>query len=484
MINNHKDFPALNSNELAHTVNELTQYGLAHGLIMYPKGFKPYEADLAPFTVFPSPFPRNQFEKAKKICTAYGTLYSRIVTDRNWLEDIAKELSLSDPGFTGKLYQCLQDAEKKGISQPVGLALSRSDYMCDSVTHTIKQVEYNTISVSFASISRVVGSVHKFINDTGLYSKTGDQYYDKDELPVSNSPSGLAHGLASAVKYYEKKYHKKNTVVLFVVQKDERNAFDQRLIEYSLFENHGITSKRVILSSVVSEVEVEAKTHTLSYKGHEVSVVYYRSGYTPTDYQTEQAWSGRTLLETTLAIKCPTLITQLSGTKKVQQLLTDRKVLDKFYPDGSEFKSELQSTFCKIYPLDNSAEGITARKLAFSKPEDFVLKPQREGGGNNIYKEDIPKFLKSIPESTWAGYVLMELIHPSLEKNIMIKDGKLATDGVVSELGIYCASLFNQETGEVFLNKYEGHLLRSKIASSNEGGVAAGYGCVDSLYLY
>lgn len=29
--------------------------------------------------------------------------------------------------------------------------------------------------------------------------------------------------------------------------------------------------------------------------------------------------------------------------------------------------------------------------MAIRNPEDFVLKPQREGGGNNIYGPDIPK---------------------------------------------------------------------------------------------
>jgi glutathione synthase len=33
------------------------------------------------------------------------------------------------------------------------------------------------------------------------------------------------------------------------------------------------------------------------------------------------------------------------------------------------------------------------------------------------------------------------------------------------------------------LNKQAGHLVRSKVADSDEGGVAAGYGVLDSPYL-
>lgn len=33
------------------------------------------------------------------------------------------------------------------------------------------------------------------------------------------------------------------------------------------------------------------------------------------------------------------------------------------------------------------------------------------------------------------------------------------------------------------MNRQVGHMLRTKIATSNEGGVAAGFGALDSPYL-
>ena len=38
------------------------------------------------------------------------------------------------------------------------------------------------------------------------------------------------------------------------------------------------------------------------------------------------------------------------------------------------------------------------------EPEKYVLKPQREGGGNNVYGDDIKPFLKSIEARAFSGF--------------------------------------------------------------------------------
>ena len=55
-------------------------------------------------------------------------------------------------------------------------------------------------------------------------------------------------------------------------------------------------------------------------------------------------------------------------------------------------------------------------------PERFVLKPQREGGGNNVYGEDIKPFLESIRTSKERNaYILMDRIQPPVTKNYMVR---------------------------------------------------------------
>ena len=78
----------------------------------------------------------------------------------------------------------------------------------------------------------------------------------------------------------------------------------------------------------------------------------------------------------------------------------------------------------------------------------------------------------------------MELIKPANHENVILRQGEIISDNIISELGTFGTALFNEDSGEIYENEYAGWLLRSKVSSSDEGGVAAGFGCVDSVYLF
>lgn len=223
-------------------------------------------------------------------------------------------------------------------------------------------------------------------------------------------------------------------------------------------------------------------------KVFEVAVVYMRAGYGPGDYAKPSDWDARYHIERSAAIKCPTVLTQLAGAKKVQQVLaTEASGLGMFISQdtqGQDFK-RIWETFTNIYPMDTSEAGLAARKLATDpeKCQKYVLKPQREGGGNNFYRASIPPYLKSVPESHWGSYILMELITPPPVTNVILRNGQLEKGGVICELGRYGACVWNQDTREILYNEEAGYLLRTKGDQSEEGGVAAGFGCMDSCSL-
>ncbi|EDO15805.1 hypothetical protein Kpol_1040p18 [Vanderwaltozyma polyspora DSM 70294] len=460
---------------------EIYQWSLSNGLIMYPPDFKPESTSIAPTTVFPTTLPKESFNKAIDVQKDYNELYAKISQDQlGWLTSEAAELAKSDPDFTGKLWDTYLKASKIGIKQKLRLGLFRSDYLIDKSANEIKQVEFNTVSVSFGGLSTKVGELHQFLNQSGKYDVAkGLEYYKY--VPVSDSDVKLAEGLAKAVDRYDS--ISGNACVLFVVQNGERNVFDQRILEYNLLKLHGIKSKRMTFDEIPELTKLgEDNRLLIKATNEEVAVVYFRSGYAPTDFKTDKDWDTRLYLETSYAIKAPDLLTQLSGAKKIQQLLTEEIYLRKFVKEDDIVK-KLTSTFVNIYPLDNTSLGNEGKRLAFESPEKFVLKPQREGGGNNIYKEDIPKFLNSIDEGEWNAYVLMELIKPEeTMHNIIIRGDEYFKEAIISELGIFGYILFDDDT--IYNNEYAGWLLRSKFNSSNEGGVAAGFGCVDSVVLY
>lgn len=390
--------------------------------------------------------------------------------------------------------------------QTLSLGLFRSDYMVHldpTASHappTIKQVEFNTIASSFGGLSSQVSALHNYLAAINAYPKESQSIINPSALPPSKSVPGLAAGLAQAHHAYGKGVSSLPTCVLFLVQDSERNVFDQRHLEYALFNNHGVKAFRLPFSKIKQHTLLDDQ-RTLIYKpphahdqGYEISVVYFRAGYSPSDYNGQTDWDSRLFIERSRAIKCPSVLTQLAGTKKVQQVLATPHSphLAKFLPNQVK-AAEVLKTFAPIYPLDKSEAGQEARKLA-QDPETaarYVLKPQREGGGNNVYRKAIPAFLKTLPESHWPAYILMEMIEPPAQTNILFRNGELQEGGVIGELGVYGTCLWqNKMDGKthagverIIENHEAGYLLRTKGNQSEEGGVAAGFGAVDSPCL-
>lgn len=379
----------------------------------------------------------------------------------------------------------------------------------------IKQVEFNTIASSFGGLSARTSLLHRYDRSLKLSTapintcrflaataydllKSPGAHVDYN-LPENKSTEGLAAGLRAAYDAYGKSHLGHETCVIFLVQGGERNIFDQRHLEYELQRDSRTPVFRLPFADILDRTTIEdSNKRQLLYRlphnpsrVFEVAVVYFRAGYGPGDYPKPSDWDARYHIERSAAIKCPTVLTQLAGAKKVQQILATPKPssqayeLGRFIPESSENFSKIWKSFTNIYPMDTSEAGLAARKLATDpeKCHKYVLKPQREGGGNNFYRSSIPPYLQSIPESHWSSYILMELITPAPVTNTILRNGQLEQGGVICELGRYGACVWNQDTREILYNEDAGYLLRTKGDKSEEGGVAAGFGCMDSCNL-
>lgn len=473
--------------EIAQTDKDIAltssqQWALAHGLCLLVEGDKPNRAQHAPYTLFPTPFPKQAFNSALEVQTLFNQLYVSVASRPEWLESVVSELGAFDPDFTGKLLELHLKAKKApGPRQKLTGGVFRSDYILNSKDQ-IKQVEFNAVSVSFGALSSKVSALHRYLVRSGAYGID----YPLDSIPESPSLQKITESLAKMHKAYQKSSEDEETAILVVVQPGERNIFDQRLIEFELFEKHGIVTHRVTLGEVKQKTQlVEGNILYHNDSGAEISVVYYRSGYAPGDYVSKEEWDARLMLECSYAIQCPSILTQLSGAKKIQQLLTEPSVVRKVAPRLTKAEVEkLSESFVAIHPFDDeSPEGRHARTLAFDHPQNYVLKPQREGGGNNIYRDNIPGFLTQTPKSNWPAYILMELINPPKMNNEIVRDGEIISGEIVSELGVFGGALWDRDSGDLKFEDTCGWLLRSKMQSSDEGGVAAGFGCVDGVYL-
>ena len=117
---------------------------------------------------------------------------------------------------------------------------------------------------------------------------------------------------------------------------------------------------------------------------------------------------------------------------------------------------------------------------AISNPHDYVLKPNKEGGGNNIFGDKVKDLLLQNQTTPLdEPYLLMKLIKTPILKTLMLRKGKLTYTSSKTELGIFSLVIANSLTGEIYLNHVDGLLPRTKQADSNEGGVNAGFAVVD-----
>lgn len=333
---------------------------------------------------------------------------------------------------------------------------------------------------------------YRYLLRNAIYHADG--YLKNNTLPPNDTTASLVQGLITAHQAYNISSSKSelSKCILFVVQQPERNIFDQRLLEYALQAKYittfrlpfALTMKHTQISDNEERLLIYTPPHSPTIR-YEVSVVYFRSTYTPTEFPYENDWEARYRIERSAAIKCPSILTQLAGSKKVQQVLAtpSSSHIERFL--NKQDSDRVRKSFAPIYPLDNSEAGQEAKSIAMdpNRSHGYVLKPQREGGGNNIYRKAIPPFLEALGnQEKWNGHILMELIDPPSQRNYIFCNGVTKSGEVIPELGIFGTCLWSQ-TGQIDHNENAGYVLRTKERESEEGGVAAGFGAVDSLCL-
>ena len=84
----------------------------------------------------------------------------------------------------------------------------------------VAQVELNTIASSFGSLSTLVSGLHKHILE-----RAGRPDADLNRLPPNNAAAQLADAIGAAAA----EFGDTEAAVLFVVQPNERNSYDQQV---------------------------------------------------------------------------------------------------------------------------------------------------------------------------------------------------------------------------------------------------------------
>ncbi|XP_026188919.1 glutathione synthetase-like isoform X2 [Mastacembelus armatus] len=460
-----------NPDKLNDLVNEAKELAFQLGIVLRTLE-TPNSSEVVtylPFTLFPSPVPKAALLQALAVQTHFNTLVDKISQDPDFLGE-ALDRTIQADDFTAKLFGIYKTVQQEGRTQSIVMGLIRSDYMVDQRedgTPSLRQIEINTIAAGGFGVSDQLPVVHRhMLKSVGLL----------EESKRIQDQSRTREMTAALAKAWEL-YGQQRAVILFLVEDMQISKLTHRYIEKELWKRN-IPVIRRKFDDVSRKGSLDGDKR-LFIDGVEVAVVYYRYGYMPDNY-TEQSWDARLLMERSLAVKCPDISTHLAGTKKIQQVLAKPGVLEKFFPEQPEVMEQIRATFAGLYTLDMGPEGDQTVAKALTSPEKFVLKPQREGGGNNYFGEDIVQVLQAVKgDKRRAAYILMDRIQPRTEQNILLrKDLPLKLTSVCCEIGVLGA--YVRHGGEMVLNEVTGHILRTKSIKNNDAGIIGGVTVFDN----
>ncbi|KAI1451766.1 glutathione synthase [Annulohypoxylon moriforme] len=498
----------IDEDTLEKILSELEDYQITHAsLLKIPRTLDGCESTVAVarpigVSILPTTFPRYLFNHALNIQLLFNELYVKISEDDSWLQDIIRKLGEADT-FVAKLWSIWERVRDEGEVQHLRCGIFRSDYMLhhdnprigreEAIANDyipqflmgseLKQVEFNTYSCAGGAHANIVANMHRYLAGKGLHTAP--------HLPRNNTIRSIVEALECAHREYGLPADpNRGTAILMTVQPNNVNICDERPIEYALSECEPpiVLYRAEFSDEIVHKCSLGPNRELLfrpnaKSEAFEISIVYQRAGYDPHEYD-QQGIGARYMLERSRAIKCPPILSHLAGLKKVQQELTSPGTMERFI--APEIANILCQTFVPQYPFDTSLKGIEAKEIALDqrKTENYVLKPSLEGGGNNIYGQAIPDFLRTVPEQEWSKYVLMERIRPPLTHGVLISPIGTHDGPVICELGILGTCLWrgSQQGGEgvsITRNNTAGWTFKTKPEDVQEMSVVKGYGCFD-----
>ncbi|UJR34111.1 hypothetical protein I4U23_021518 [Adineta vaga] len=425
----------LNRNELNV---ECQQWALAHGFVQRcftlndDSNVIPY-----PFTIYPSSYPRNEYEKARQIQYGINRLVQRLASNMNIMDSVLENLIDCDP-FLKRLRQIYDQIQQLPYQSIAETCIIRTDYMLQQMNTLPKRtqlrlIEINTIAIGLGAAAKLMYTWHKkFL--TNVQSNLVSQ------LPENESQDLIIETLFESWKIYDNT----KAIILFVIPEREFNIGDQMLIEQGL----------------------------LSLYQHSSLLV-------------KHIWQAYIMLESSRAIKCPSLRYHLAGMKCFQLALTKESFLEEIFQEKEQFIDDMKDITEEMFTIEQAMNDPVIQQRILDKPESFYLKQSREGGGNvycgPLLKERLEQILIAKQSKR---YFLMSRIYAPIQQSLIrspTANGNIIEQQINSELGIF-GSLISQNE-RILFERTGGYLLRSKPSMNIEGGIASGQGYIDSIYL-
>ena len=445
----------------------------------------------APFSLTPSSITATEYQSLIGGAIVLGRLTQALAADSQLMEELHAPLATSD-AFFAELLSIQRELHGGDGPVRVPLLLQRSDFMLDQESGP-RLVECNSIAAGMAPFGEQITRLHEQLRThwPADFSRFADRHSGSS---IGNKAiSQFALAVASAAQMMRDEHADLGTATfLMVVQEDEDNIFDQRLLEHQL-EAMGIHTIRRTFRQLHEQLYSGPNQRLMLRGSGAIDLVYLRAGYRYCDYLApdldeqrccDALRATRLFIERHRVVVNATVAQQLATSKRTQQYLSQTSGETLSFTGLSLAESNSAKQFLvEMRSIDDNTLDFLG---ANGGPSQWVLKNQGEGGGHCVFDEDIVPQLRSLAKADYAAWVLMRRLRPKPRgnKTVVIRDGEAQVVGdLVSEIGFFTAHMGT--IGGVSLEgkspAYLGYLVRSKPGDVTEGGVHSGSGVLDSL---
>ncbi|KAI3410498.1 hypothetical protein GPALN_004599 [Globodera pallida] len=468
-------------------------WALSNGLVKFVdvptcpecgKKTKKMMTQFLPLSLYPSPFPRKLFQQAVDVQKAMLLLYFRASCDYEFLKEAHREVLNSelDNGIK-KLVKRLDGMLSDGIRQPVAMFCQRADYMAsqeDDGQYVLKQVEVNTGAIgSFGTTPRFSRLHRRMVSNAGI------------DASESVMPSDQTDTMAAETLYQAwLEFGNAEAVILFLHGSPNSHLMlESRQITHQLesISTERIKCRFITITEGLNRLKRDPNNFSLILDDKfVVAVVFDRLGGAVTKEEMDLNF----VIDHSTAIKTPPYIFALSHTKRMQQVFTKPGMVEKFFnnPEEEHMAEAIRKVQTKGWAIGKD-EDLTEDiiKKATENPHRYVLKNNgcSSNAADMFFNEDILKKLKTMAPADRDFYYLTEKLRPMVIKNHFVRPNMAPTLNLdaTPELGIFGCLLGNMETGKVSYFSRTGHMMKSKLANVDEGGVWKGFSVYDSPYL-
>lgn len=405
-----------------------------------------------PMALYPSPIPKNLFEKIFFYQIAFNKILNKLSNDQPYLEQVLEPIA-SKNNFIQKLLEISKKSFVYEKKQKIKLGIFRNDYLLDKEQKFLFLQEYKTSLDDFGSYTNILLNFHNYFNEK--YPNVFAKYKGKEkEIPQNkgNTIEKISEAIIEAIKLaFPQDY--KTSVVVFITQK--KFDFDLQNLINELYDKYKIKSEKLSLSEINKKITKDEEGN-LKLNENKISLIYFNSGDKEEDYADEDSWKGRELIELSTAVKVPDINTFLTSFKVFHYYLSKPDII-MHYNYNDLIINDILRFFGGIYyipDLDKEKQTELFNKIQ-SEPNKYIL--QSFSGKKNYLTGEKLKSL--VPSEELSNGIILEKVTPPEHETLIIKNENSVVESSISEYSIYGIILMNENN--LVMNKSVSYLVKT-----------------------